>query len=141
MLYHETVQRRSSLASSSPSDLDSNLNIELNTREQFNLNKVDLNSLDTLSKSMDNFYDPAAYHNVSDGFELSREGLIFQRFHESSDILAGDNLRIHHSKRLLLPSITRSRYGNLDVSINPTDFNTSYRISALNQKVKLTTRF
>ncbi len=141
--FRENTKRRCSLESISPSDVDSNFidHVELNTREQLNLNKVNLNNLDTISKSVENFYDPSIYQinsqTGSDGFELNREGLIVQRFHESGDFLVDDNLRIHHSKRLLLPSITKSRYGNLDLSLNQTDFNTSYRISALNQKVNL----
>lgn len=109
-----------------------------------NYTKVDLNKYENQwSRSMDSFYD--GYQKIPNGEinraynssmlevnNINREGLIFHRFHEND---MGD-IHIHHSKRLILPSIIK-RYENMDFSMNGSDFNTNYRIKALNQQVYL----
>ncbi len=98
-------------------------------KEQLAYSKVDLNNYDHfISKSVENYDN---YRNVNSN--VSREGMIFQQHDNELE----NDAHIHHSKRLILPSITR-RYENMDFDLinNSSSFNTNYRFSALNQKVK-----
>lgn len=82
-----------------------------------------------MTRSIDNYEDYSRNLNSN----VSREGMIFQQFVEND---FENDLHIHHSKRLILPSITR-RYENMDFSIdNSSSFNTNYRYTGLNQKVE-----
>ena len=63
---------------------------------------------------------------------INRENLIYQR--SNNDL---EDIHIHHSKRLILPSITK-RYENLDFSMNDaSNLNTNYRIRASGIKVNV----
>lgn len=99
------------------------------SKEQLAYSKVDLNSYDNaMTRSLENYEDYSRNLNSN----VSREGMIFQQFVEND---FENDLHIHHSKRLILPSITR-RYENMDFSINnSSSFNTNYRYTGLNQKV------
>lgn len=115
------------------------------SQEQLSYNKVDLNKYDSnWSKSLDSFYDMNGKSNenydrnrynrnlnsIPSLENINRENLIYQR--SNNDL---EDIHIHHSKRLILPCITK-RYENLDFSMNDaSNLNTNYRIRAMNNKV------
>ena len=113
MFYENNMKKNDDVA-----DLD---RIEINT-SRFEANPW--------SKSLDNFFDTNTNfvknnRNLSSSLSyenMNKEGLFLQRFADNED-----NVHVHHSKRLILPSISK-RYENLDLTITPKpDFNTNYR--------------